>query len=171
MVNYFLYETGMTIAFGEEFWHMERQNPTFLVFTSVCIVILVVNIPVTLNTGFYQGGILVMDRRKIYLNFSKAELWIDLFLIIVTILCLPDLNYNLNYLKLVYLLKIAKVYRVGKLIERRLQVHRVAQCIYFIMSVIGTFILLSHITGIIFYLIDLDLLQKNYDKECTDTLR
>lgn len=130
------------------------------------IIVLTLDIGATFNTGYYNNGILIMDKSRIARKYVRLGLWVDIFTILVTILSLTNISYNVNYLKLAYLWKIMKIQNADNLISKRLQLFRITRCLYIITKVVWVLVLLSHVLGIIFYLIDLNLLNKDYDPSC-----
>lgn len=113
----------------------------FDIFT---MVIYSIDIIVNLNTGFYQEGEIVKDRKKILKQYSKIWLWVDLFSAIPLSLIISSSNnrtssaFKLFYIvRILKLLKLLKLMKIGKvnLVFTQLQEHSASYKIVFFLKI------------------------------------
>ena len=81
-------------------------------------------------------------------------LWIFILLI-----ALVSRAFEINYLKILVFYKFVRMFQIDTIFLRKLSVHRNNKALYIICKQIITIFILSHIIGLIFYLIDLSLLN------------
>jgi hypothetical protein len=60
---YYIFEIGLVIFLGEIVWESEiNKNKWTYTFNIISIMVLIIDIGVTLNKGYYEKGILILDR-------------------------------------------------------------------------------------------------------------
>jgi hypothetical protein len=113
------------------------------------------------NRGYFSEGIMIMDRKRILANYIKRYLVVDIFCPIILIICITSQNYYTNWIKLFFIFKLGSLDAFDKIYQRILNVRRNAKAVYIIVRILSFIVALCHIIGIIFYSIDLYILNNN----------
>jgi hypothetical protein len=113
------------------------------------------------NRGYFSEGIMIMDRKRILANYIKWYLVVDIFCPIILIICITSQNYYTNWMKLFFIFKLISLDSFDKIYQRILNVRRNAKAVYIIVRILSFIVALCHIIGIIFYSIDLYILNNN----------
>jgi hypothetical protein len=87
----------------------------------------------------------------------------------VLIVCPLTGIYELNYAKLWLINKLGRLSQIDNYFLRKFNIYRRTKTTYVILKLAVIIFLLSHVVGLIFYLIDYNLCVTNkyYDQECT----
>lgn len=95
-----------------------------------------------------------MERNRIVKYYMRGPFFIDVVYIIFIILCLATQNYYLNYSKLLWFFKLARLSEIDDYFLRRFNVKRIKKTFYTIFKQMVIILLCSHVIGVIFYIID-----------------
>lgn len=123
-------------------------------FYYLTVIILSMDVYFMLNKGYYTGGVLIMDRKRILRNYLRSHILIDIPTIIILFLCVVTQSYNLNYAKLFLFFKLYTISVIDMIFQRKLQTKRVQKTIYVIARLLIIVLLISHFMGLIFYAMD-----------------
>lgn len=63
--------------------------------------------------GYYDNYRLVMNRRKIFLNYLKAQFLTDLISTIILVIYIAGRVYALAYVKIIFYVKIYSMYKIN----------------------------------------------------------
>ena len=121
----------------------------------------IVDIIITFFTAYSEDGIIVDDLKKIFYNYAKSWLILDVFSILPFDLFLQSSNGRLNnFTKLLRIVKLARILRIIK-ISDRVSKNKITKKIYAFFNINRQFsdlltfvvliILLAHITSCLWY--------------------
>jgi hypothetical protein len=162
VILYYFFEVGLVIFFGSVVWEEELNAWWSYLFNFFAILVLILDIFVSLNRGFYRQGILILDRKEIYRHYLRTHCIIDLTGLIVVMMCFFSGSYVLNYIKILFLLKLFNLYLIDQTLQRVLQFHRTRSTAYLVTRLIMIMVMGCHYLGGIFYAIDLYVYNTNY---------
>lgn len=143
-------------------WQAELNAWWSYLFNFFAFLVLIADIVVSLNRGYYNQGILVLDRKKIYHHYLRYHSWIDILGLIVVMMCFFSGNFTLNYFKVLFLLKLYNLYLIDVTFQRVLQFHRTRSTIYLVSRLVLLMVMSCHYLGGIFYAIDYYVYSTNY---------
>ncbi len=94
------------------------MNPGFYNFS---IAVSLLDIFISVNTGFYIKGQIVMDRQEVLQNYFNNYFLIDLLSLIPMIVTIFVNNYALKFLTLLYYIKMKSFSKIIKKLEESFQ--------------------------------------------------
>ena len=162
VILYYFFEVGLVICYGEVVWQAELNAWWSYLFNFFAFIVLIADILVCLNRGYYSHGILILDRKRIYRHYLRYHFFIDLLGLIVVMACFFSGAFVMNYFKALFLLKLYNLYLIDVTFQRVLQFHRTRSTIYMVGRLILIMIMACHYLGGIFYAIDLYVYNTNY---------
>lgn len=132
------------------------------------ILVLVGDMGVQLNTGFLKRGMIITDRKRVVRHYLRNYFVWDMIFNMILILCLLTGSKYLNYGKYLWVFKLIRMSEMDDYFLRSFNIHRGFKTIYVILKLIIIILILSHMVGIIFYIMDLYFLQSGYyEPSCT----
>lgn len=165
--TYFLYEAGIVMTFGATIWEQELKFNLTYTLSWIFLAVYVADIFITLNTGYYMDGILILDRKRIISRYIKTLFLIDIPVILIIFFSITIKSFGINYAKFYILLKMIQMNRIDYVIQRKLQIYRTTKAIYLILRILWIVMWISNIMGLIFYVIDYYILVNGiYASEC-----
>ena len=99
---------------------MDNESVTHLILENFIFWIFVIDIIVTLNTGFYDRGTFIQKKRRILKNYFNNQFLLDL-ISMGPYLMLSFLQSNSRTLQMFFLLRIMKMKKILKKIKENLQ--------------------------------------------------
>lgn len=112
--------------------------------------------------SYYQHGLLITNRRLIIKRYVYPWFWVDLLCIVSV--CVPILSgaLVLNWIKVIFLLKMRTAYLIDKEFNRITQLKVSLHTFYLLCRLMMLMTLASHYLGIWFYMIDHWVYVNNY---------
>lgn len=162
VILYYFFEVGLVVCFGQVVWQAELNAWWSYLFNFFGMLVLMVDIVVSLNRGYYSHGILILERKRIYRHYLRYHCFIDLLGLLVVVVCFFSGAFVLNYVKLLFLLKLYNLHLIDTTFQRVLQFHRTRSTIYMVSRLILLMIMACHYLGGIFYAIDAYVYSTNY---------
>lgn len=162
VILYYFFEIGLVLFFGEVVWQAELDAWWSYLFNFFAMLVLIVDVFVTLNKGFYRQGVLVFNRKEIYRHYLRQHLAIDMLALIVVMMSFFSGAFLVNYIKILFLLKLYNFHVIDVSFQRVLQFHRTRSTVYMVSRLIVIMIMLCHYLGGIFYAIDLFVYNNNF---------
>ena len=121
----------------------------------------IIDILISLNTAYYQKGLLIYDKFKIFKNYMKNDLLID-FISIFTPMLLSFIFHNDLCLAL-FLFRIIKLSYLVKKIELLLQTSEKNHNLFELTKLIFLVLFIAHICGCVWNLTSELLISKGYN--------
>lgn len=106
------------------------------------------DISLTFFTAFYEEGILITSKRKIFYHYAKSAFWFDIFVL------LPFLinNYmHIPYLNLILLLRLNNLFKRMYQLEELVDLSPNQQLLYDFTKILVSILFLSHFVGCFYY--------------------
>lgn len=171
-IMYYYIEMGFVLTFGKPVWENELTTPVWIIVDTITCCILVADILVCLQCGYLYRGMVVMDPKRITNRYYRTYLSTDVAAAVIVILCPATRIFVLNYAKLWLILKLGRLSEMDDYYLRRFNIHRKTKAIYVIFKLMIIIFLLSHVVGLIFYVIDYQLCASGYyEHQCKFVLR
>lgn len=142
----------VTIPFQISF-REEIKNSTFLMHNYFSIFIIIVNAAIKLNTGYFSNGLLIKDRSKIILNYSKTCLILD-FLSLFSLLLFEFLSPSYKFTRLIMLLAYCQGPYFLELYSEIMQYFKLEVILkgkQEIIEILFVFLFLAHILGCLWH--------------------
>lgn len=162
VIFYYFFEIGLLIFIGQKVWTDELNNWWSYLFNIFAFGILILDILICLNKGYYRSGILIMDRKSIYKHYLRRHAAIDITGLVIIMACFFSKNFVLNYFKILFLLKLDNLNLIDVTFQRVLQFNRTKSTIYQVGRLILLMIMSCHYLGGAFYAIDYYVYNTNY---------
>lgn len=153
-ILYYYVEMGFVLSFGSQVWEDELNSPLCITMDVLTGVIFILDIGVCFNCGYLYRGMVIMDRKRITSHYTRTYLIFDIVSVLVVFACPISSYYSLNYSKFWLLLKIGRLFQIDDFYLRKLNIHRRSKAAYVIFKLMVIIFLLSHLIGLIFYVID-----------------
>ena len=118
------------------------------------LLILFIDLPVRFNIAYYQKGKLIKSRLSIFEKYVKFQFWIDLTCFLIVVIYLLSFNRNLIYLKIFFYLKVYSLVKIDRAVLHRLEMERIAYCIYRLIRLILLLWFITTWIATIFFAID-----------------
>jgi len=152
---YYFIEATLMATYGPVAWHDEKNNGGAMFLNVFFIIVYGVDIFIQFSTGYLYRGMIIMDRERVVGRYLHSLFIPDIILFLILIISIASGWFNINYAKLLVFYKFARMFQLDEFILRRLSVHRFRKTLYVIGKQMITIFVLSHIIGLIFYLMDL----------------
>ena len=162
MILYYYVEMGIVLTYGEPVWEIELQSEVYIIFDTLAVLTLTLDILVCFNCGYLYRGMIVMDRRRIISHYMRRMFLIDLLTVLILIICPSSGYFYLNFAKLILIFKVIRLFQIDDYYLRRLNLHRKSKAVYVIFKLMVIIFLLSHAVGLIFYAMDAYFLYTGY---------
>ncbi|EAR83669.3 cyclic nucleotide-binding domain protein (macronuclear) [Tetrahymena thermophila SB210] len=133
-------------------------NVDLLPLTYTILLFQIVNIIISFIKGYYQQGILILDRKQIIVNYAKTYLFFDLLIIFI-------FNKYHNILCWLFYGYIVKLKRIIERTDNYFQIIRKYPTLYELSLLFITLLLIGQITGCGFHYIAYKELQLNPDSK------
>jgi hypothetical protein len=114
-------EATICLVYGVEAWATELSELWEQILAGVLLGLLFMDMLLNFNRAYYRLGYLETRRKKIAIRYLKAGFWIDLGTIVAFVLPWGLHIYEVNYLRLVVLLKFYNVYLIDENFFRGVQ--------------------------------------------------
>ncbi|KAL4435267.1 hypothetical protein ABPG74_017359 [Tetrahymena malaccensis] len=124
----------------------------FLPLTYTILIFQIINILISFLKGYYQQGILILDRKQIIANYAKTYLFFDLFIIFI-------FNKYHNILCWLFYGYVVKLKRIIERTDNYFQIIRKYPTLYELSLLFITLLLIGQITGCGFHYIAYKELQ------------
>lgn len=153
-ILYYYVEMGFVLSFGLQVWEDELNSPLCITMDVLTGLIFILDIGVCFNCGYLYRGMVIMDRKRITSHYTRTYLIFDIVAVLVVFACPISSYYSLNYSKFWLLLKIGRLFQIDDFYLRKLNIHRRSKAAYVIFKLMVIIFLLSHLIGLVFYVID-----------------
>lgn len=126
------------------------------------MIVLWTSLVLEFKRGYYEQGILVLDQKEIIKNIGVFNLINMVYSATIVSLGFYTQVFFINYLKLGFLLRLTTLRRIDKNIQKHLLRSRNLCTIYLIARLFLILVFISHVMGLLFYVLDRYLLLSNY---------
>lgn len=110
-----------------------------------------------INTGYITNSAIILDRIRVKDRYTHYYFYFDLLVIIILAISVIIRVELFNYAKLIIFYKFVRMLEFNQIYLRRLATNVVARTVFQISKQFVTIFILSHIIGLIFYVIDFAL--------------
>ena len=145
---------GIILTYGEVAWYDELHSPPFIFIDAFTVLIFILDIPISLNSGFLNRGLIVTDRKRIVARYLRQGLIIDVVTVLILIISPASGALWTNWLKLWLILKLIRLSEIDDFYMRKFNIYRKSKAVYVIFKQIILIFVLSHVVGLIFYAMD-----------------
>lgn len=136
----------------------ELQSPAWLLVGCIFLIILLIDIFVQFRVGFLSKGIIVKNKERVTARYVNYPIIIDISVLLILFLALATQLYAINYVKIVVILKFIRMFEMDRYVMRMLLVEYTLKVVYVILKQVVVIIVISHVIGIFYYMLDSYLL-------------
>ncbi|EGR27791.1 k+-channel protein, putative, partial [Ichthyophthirius multifiliis] len=136
------------------------------IFDSFTMSNILLQIYIKLNTSYFSKGEIVNIRYQIFKKYLKTTMIFDIIILVFYLVSI--FSYNLNYLSIIYLLKICKFYEIYSFIENKFQLRDQLSTLSDSLQLIFLVFFVAHLSGCAFYKIGILEMQKGNISYLTD---
>ena len=126
------------------------------------ITVLGLDIPISINKGYYHKGTLVLDRMKILQNYFPWQAFIDFIGFFVVLITFVNGSHFLNYLKILFFLKVISLHQIDIIFQRALISNMSINSAYLIFRQIVMVLIASHYYAVTYFAMSKWIYEVNY---------
>ena len=139
MINAFY----IPMKIGYEIEESKIDSTIFIIFEEIPVWVFIVDIIISLNTAYYSKGVFVNERYKIIKHYFKSYALLDLFTIGPFLL---GYFSSLNYVEMLFLLRILKLNSSIKKLEEFLQLRNLYGGHFQLIKLMGLIFYIAHLS-------------------------
>ena len=144
-----LYLFYIPLKFSFDFTLSLTENPLIYIFFEIFpISIFLIDILITLNSGFYYKGDLIEDKLKILDNYYKNNFLIDLISLTPFFI---SIRFDQKYIEILFFIRILKIQKLIIKIEENLNFSEKLKGIFDLIKLMFFVTYLAHFFGCIYY--------------------
>lgn len=156
-IIYYFSETTIILTYGEVAWQAALSSPAFITLNVFFILVFIGDIYVQFNTGYITNSAIILDRARVTYRYTHYYFYFDVLVVVIFTISVIIRVLNFNYAKLIIFYKFMRLFEFNVIYLRKLATNVVARTAFEISKQFVTIFVLSHIIGLIFYVIDFTL--------------
>ena len=124
---------------------MNIENLNFVIILIFCF-----DLIITMKTGFYSKGILILDSKVVFYKYFKQRFWLDLFSFFPFII---SINSNYKEISIFFLLQGVRIKKISRKLNEYLQLSHVAEGIFNLIKLSLLILYIAHFFACVFHYI------------------